>query len=226
MTTTPAGRPEPEQAMLKALEDIAPAGPWGSRSRSTIEVLESEDWARVTINVNANKLIGPKVKRYLLAVAPANARALVERTASLRAENERLRDVLHLNGFVRCDIAACNCGSWHARFGLRERFDEIKEDLADAGHPLTNDNGNMPRNALRELIAERDAQARRIAELEARDAETVALITECRAAFAEELAAYDISPPIHHLDQCFDKCVAWLKRRLPAPDASSKEIQP
>lgn len=91
MTTTPAGRPEPEQAMLKALEDIAPAGPWGSSSRSTIEVLESEDWARVTINVNASKLIGPKVKRYLLAMAPDNVRALVESTASLRAENERLR---------------------------------------------------------------------------------------------------------------------------------------
>lgn len=167
MTTTPAGRPEPEQAMLKALEDIAPAGPWGSSSRSTIEVRESEDWARATINVNASKLIGPKVKRYLLAMAPDNVRALVESTASLRAENERLRDVLHLNGFVRCDIAACNCGSWHARFGLRERFDEIKEDLADAGHPLTNDNGNMPRNALRELISERNAQTLRIAELEA-----------------------------------------------------------
>lgn len=92
MTTTPAGRPEPEQAMLKALEDIAPAGPWGSSSRSTIEVLESDDWARVTINVNANKLIGPKVKRYLLAMAPDNVRALVESTASLRAENERLQE--------------------------------------------------------------------------------------------------------------------------------------
>lgn len=165
MTTTPAGRPEAE--ITAALEATAPAGRWGNASRSTILIEESDDWGRVTINVNANKLIGPKVKRYLLAMAPDNVRALVESTASLRAENERLRDVLHLNGFVRCDIAACNCGSWHARFGLRERFDEIKEDLADAGHPLTNDNGNMPRNALRELIAERDAQARRIAELEA-----------------------------------------------------------
>lgn len=92
MTTTPAGRPEPEQAMLKAIEDIAQAGPWCSSSRSTIEVLESEDWARVTINVNASKLIGPKVKRYLLAMAPDNVRALVESTASLRAENERLQE--------------------------------------------------------------------------------------------------------------------------------------
>lgn len=49
------------------------------------------------------------------------------------AENERLRaekdglherasilvDVLLRAGFVRCDAAACNCGSWHHRYGLR-----------------------------------------------------------------------------------------------------------
>lgn len=69
---------------------------------------------------------------------------------------EELRDVLLRNGFVPCDIPACNCGSWHARFGLRERFEEIKDDLDAAGHPLENANGNSPRGALRDLIAERD----------------------------------------------------------------------
>jgi hypothetical protein len=70
-----------------------------------------------------------------------------------------LEDVLIRNGFVRCDIAACNCGSWHARYGLKERMAEIKEALADAGHPLCNENSNLVLNALRELIAERDALA-------------------------------------------------------------------
>lgn len=42
------------------------------------------------------------------------------------------------------------------------------------------------------------------------DAETAALIKECRDAFAEELSAYDIDPPIHHVKQGHDKCVAWL----------------
>lgn len=132
MTTTPAGRPEPEQAMLKALEDIAPAGPWGSSSRSTIEVLESEDWARVTINVNASKLIGPKVKRYLLAMAPDNVRALVESTASLRAENERLRNDL-------ADALDCKAGTGPTalssvlaeRDALRGRIAELEAALCD-----------------------------------------------------------------------------------------------
>ncbi len=67
-----------------------------------------------------------------------------------------LKDVLYRNGFVPCDIPACNCGSWHARYGLPERMKEIKSALADAGHPLCNENGNLPRNALTALIGERD----------------------------------------------------------------------
>jgi len=67
-----------------------------------------------------------------------------------------LEDVLKRNGFVLCDIPACNCGSWHARYGLPERMEEIKDALADAGHPLCNENGNLPRNALADLIGERD----------------------------------------------------------------------
>lgn len=68
-----------------------------------------------------------------------------------------LRDVLLRNGFVRCDIAACSCGSWHHRYGLRERWRELEELLSEAGHPLCNRNGNKMLNALAELIAERDA---------------------------------------------------------------------
>ena len=69
---------------------------------------------------------------------------------------DELRDVLIRNGFVRCDIAACNCGSWHARYGLPERWQEVKDALAEAGHPLCNENGNRMLNALQALIAERD----------------------------------------------------------------------
>ena len=69
---------------------------------------------------------------------------------------DELRDVLRRNGFVRCDIAACNCGGWHARYGLPERWDEVKDALAEAGHPLCNKNGNLVRYALKDLIEERD----------------------------------------------------------------------
>jgi hypothetical protein len=41
------------------------------------------------------------------------------------------------------------------------------------------------------------------------------LIEECRAALAEELAAWDIDPPLHHVKQAHDKCVAWLAENPP-----------
>ena len=67
---------------------------------------------------------------------------------------EELQYFLIRHGFVRCDIPACNCGSWHARYGLKERLDEIKEAVADAGYPLCNENGNLLRVALNDLIGE------------------------------------------------------------------------
>jgi len=66
---------------------------------------------------------------------------------------EALYDVLRRNGFVRCDIAACNCGSWHARHGWPERFAEFKDALQEAGGELT---GVTALGALQALIAERD----------------------------------------------------------------------
>jgi len=39
---------------------------------------------------------------------------------------------------------------------------------------------------------------------------THALIEECRAALAEELAAWNIDPPLHHVKQAHDRCVKWL----------------
>jgi hypothetical protein len=41
------------------------------------------------------------------------------------------------------------------------------------------------------------------------------VIEECRAALAEELAAWDIDPPLHHVKQAHDKCVAWLAENPP-----------
>lgn len=64
---------------------------------------------------------------------------------------ESLQDVLLRNGFVRCDIAACNCGSWHPRYGLQERWNEVRDALTEAGY-LGNYNGNLVLNGVRELI--------------------------------------------------------------------------
>lgn len=54
-----------------------------------------------------------------------------------QAEIARLEEaerVLEHNGFRRCDIAACNCNSWHFVGGFKARFDEIKQVVEDAGY--------------------------------------------------------------------------------------------
>lgn len=88
-------------------------------------------------------------------IASERATLMVE-NERLRAERDELRDVLLRSGFVPCDIPACNCGSWHHRYGLPERMQEIKDALDEAGHELSNANGNLTFNALKELVAERD----------------------------------------------------------------------
>ena len=79
---------------------------------------------------------------------------------------DELADVLLRAGFVECNIAACNCGSWHHRYGLPERFSEIKDALMDAG-VLNNETGNLPIRAIEKLVEQRDALSSRLAEAEA-----------------------------------------------------------
>ena len=74
-----------------------------------------------------------------------------------------LVDVLRRAGFVECDIAACNCGAWHHRYGLPERWSEIQGALRDAG-VLNNETGNLPIRAVAKLVEQRDAIAARLVE--------------------------------------------------------------
>lgn len=114
--------------------------------------------------------------KLIAAASPDNITALLDRLA----EADEMRNVLIGNGFVKCDISACNCGSWHARFGLPERMREIQDALSDAGHPLSNGNGNLAINALRQLVAERDATAKAFLELHA------TVVGECPALLNED----------------------------------------
>lgn len=106
---------------------------------------------------------------------------------------EDLRDVLRRNGFVKCDISACNCGSWHARYGLRQRIDEVTELLSEAGHPLTNENGHLVRLALSELIAERGS-------IRAVNAELLEALEKARSGLSNGL--WDYGPGQDEHAQC------------------------
>lgn len=112
----------------------------------------------------------------------------VERDAA-RADNMKLAGVLLFNGFVECDIPACNCGSWHHRYGLPERWDEIKSELAESGHPLRNANGHSVMKALRELIADRDV-ARAECEALRKDAEMAGKLLHSAPGLPLEIASH------------------------------------
>lgn len=49
-------------------------------------------------------------------------------------------------GYVRCDIPACNCGSWHPREGWYARFVEIETEVGFA-------NGKTLLTSVKELRA-------------------------------------------------------------------------
>jgi hypothetical protein len=69
--------------------------------------------------------------------------------------------VLENAGFRRCDIAACNCGSWHQVGGFKARFDEIKEVVEDAGYST---NGRVLLDAVKAMAADAKQEAAQSAE--------------------------------------------------------------
>lgn len=79
---------------------------------------------------------------------------------------EDLTDVLRRAGFVECDLDICNCGSWHHRRGLPERFAEINEALRDAD-VLDNSTGHLALHAIRKLTEQRDEALAEVAQFRA-----------------------------------------------------------
>ena len=96
----------------------------------------------------------------------ADGRLAADEIERLQGEAARLTDVLRRGGFVECDIPACNCGGWHHRYGLPERWAEITQALIDAD-VLGNSTGNKPLNAIKRLADERDALLARVEAAEA-----------------------------------------------------------
>ena len=82
---------------------------------------------------------------------------IAERDALIAEVRDR-EDVLERAGFRRCDISACNCGSWHQVGGFKARFDEIKEAIAEH----VDLNGKTLLTAVQEALAERNALARKL----------------------------------------------------------------
>ena len=107
-------------------------------------------------------------------------------------ENEtvtELRDILIRNGFSPCDMPGCNCGGWHHRYGLPERWEEVKQAVADAGYPLSNENGHRLIKAVDDLVSERDRLRKLVADAaDALDDLSVAVYAPSKSALSVDHA--------------------------------------
>ena len=99
-----------------------------------------------------------EVERLNSPVVLSEWQKLVTERDALIAEVRDREDVLERAGFRRCDISACNCGSWHQVGGFKARFDEIKEAIAEH----VDLNGKTLLTAVQEALAERNALAREV----------------------------------------------------------------
>ena len=136
--------------------------------------------------------------------SPHNACQFRADCRKAEAEIDELTDVLIRQGFARCDIPACNCGSWHHKYGLPERFAEIKEVLRDAD-VLNNDTGNMLLNAIKKLIAQRDELQERLDNRNKLGTPSEHVL-QSNAMLRAELAALK-----NHLDASESEPVAWIR---------------
>lgn len=83
---------------------------------------------------------------------------IVDKVWKLREDHEKAKDVLRSAGFVRCDIPACNCGSWHQVGGFKARVLEIQEVVEEAGFST---NGRTLLDAVKDMANCADASVLR-----------------------------------------------------------------
>jgi hypothetical protein len=132
-----------------------------------------------------------------LAREQSNTQARLDR-AIIAAEEHFGEDAVRYKLSLSKNGRPLNCfpsdmdGKWFA-------FQRADDD-AHVGLSLRCLEVEIERNELREQVERLKADAEA----------SVAVVTECRDALAEELSAWDIEPPIHHIDQAHKSCVAWL----------------
>ncbi|WP_225784221.1 hypothetical protein [Xenophilus sp. Marseille-Q4582] len=82
------------KALRDALAGVEHAGTF-SKSGRTVQVAETDEWAAIHVEVRANKLIAPKLARYIAEANPDTIRALLAEVEALRKKAARydwLRD--------------------------------------------------------------------------------------------------------------------------------------
>ena len=113
-------------------------------------------------------------------------------------EEKRLREAaerfIQDAGYVRCDISACNCSSWHGGHWHR-RFNDIQEAVEEAGVSLQ---GVTLLDAVKGLLAAREkAEANVVALAEA--VKTLAYMDELVPVAAKRARTTDVQALIERL---------------------------
>lgn len=95
--TTPTEQPEAIRLadLIDALAMVQPAGAF-HKSRSAVQIDETEDWPAIRIEVRANKLVGPKVARYIECANPAVVGSLLAELRRLHAAREADREAMRM----------------------------------------------------------------------------------------------------------------------------------
>ena len=161
-----------DTAHLRALAEAATPGPWHA---SADEVFTDD--ADQVADVGASCLAFAADAAHIAANSPAAVIAMCAEIDRLRADVEHLRGVedaameavfalqserdaavaraegaehfIAFQGYRRCSVAACNCGSWHGGHA-GDRLGEIRDALEDGGIEI---NGITLLDAIQSLVA-------------------------------------------------------------------------
>lgn len=74
------------KALEEALAKAENCGKFSKSSRCTVEAEETDEWPRVTLSVQANKIVGPKLATYITACSPDRIRRLLDYIRKLEQE--------------------------------------------------------------------------------------------------------------------------------------------
>ena len=103
---------------------------------------------------------------------------------SLRADLNAALSFIRAQGYDRCDVGACNCGSWHGGHSAA-RLGEIRDALVDAG---VEQNGVTILGGVRALVQERDVATARAEKAEMLRDGAKAWAEQCRETEAKQRA--------------------------------------
>ncbi|WP_399677220.1 hypothetical protein [Xenophilus sp.] len=124
---------EKYEALRKALDAMAPCGSF-HKSKSAVQIDETEDWPNIRVDVLANKLVAPVVARYITEAEPGTIRALLADHDRLQAQVEQLRTEAKVASDRIQELGRFTKAQRGEIEGLRadaERLDWLTEQLVD-----------------------------------------------------------------------------------------------